>query len=245
VCPGAPFLVPGVADPIAGRLRPVLQACDAALGRLAAADHLLLITAGAAGVDAPVAHRLLPPGTLVPTTSVRRSDLPGPAPVLLPADAGRAPGAPAVNPAVATLVGASLLATVSIDTPVTAAEITGDPAEAAAALAGLTDTARRTALLVIADGSACHGDQAPGRRDDRAGGFDAALAAALAAGDPNALLVACADRGLARDLLATVDPLAVLAALTTAHPPDSAELHYAGAPLGVGYLVASWQWAES
>jgi len=106
----------------------------------------------------------------------------------------------------------------------------------------LTGTARRTGLLVIADGSACHGDDAPGKRDDRAAGFDAALAGALAAGDPVALLSACADRELAAQLLSTVDPLALLALLTARRPPAVADLQYAGAPLGVGYLVASWLW---
>ena len=98
-------------------------------------------------------------------------------------------------------------------------------------------------MLVIADGSACHGDDAPGRRDDRAAAFDAALAGALAAGDPAALRIAAADRDLGRELLATVDPLTVLALLTASAPPTHADLLFAGAPLGVGYLVASWRWA--
>ena len=111
-------------------------------------------------------------------------------------------------------------------------------------LADRVDTAERIALLVIADGSACHGDDAPGRRDDRAAQFDAALAEALAGGDPHALRAAAADRDLARALLAVVDPLAVLALLTARHPPTAADLLYSGAPLGVGYLVASWRWSD-
>ena len=98
------------------------------------------------------------------------------------------------------------------------------------------------AVLVIADGAACHGDDAPGKRDDRAGAFDAAVADALAAGSPTQLAAACADRPLAQELLAAVDPLAVLARLTAADPPDEAELLYSGAPFGVGYWVASWRW---
>jgi hypothetical protein len=47
---------------------------------------------------------------------------------------------------------------------------------------------------------------------------------------------------LAGELLATVDPLAVLAALTVGDPPSSAALLYSDAPFGVGYLVASWRW---
>ena len=45
--------------------------------------------------------------------------------------------------------------------------------------------------------------------------------------------------------MATVDPLAVLAGLTASRAPDAAELLYSAAPLGVGYLVASWGWAPS
>ncbi len=43
-------------------------------------------------------------------------------------------------------------------------------------------------LLVVGDGSHRHGDRAPGRPDDRAGPFDDAVHAALAAADPQALL---------------------------------------------------------
>ena len=105
--------------------------------------------------------------------------------------------------------------------------------------------AERVCLLVIADGSACHGDDAPGRRDDRADAFDADLAAALGAGDPVALASVAGQRELAGELLAAVDPLGVLAALTVDDPPSSAALLYAGAPLGVGYLVASWRWTRT
>jgi hypothetical protein len=38
--------------------------------------------------------------------------------------------------------------------------------------------------------------------------------------------------------------LAVLARLTASRAPDIAELLYSAAPVGVGYLVASWGWAR-
>lgn len=53
-------------------------------------------------------------------------------------------------------------------------------------------------LLVAGDGSHRHGDRAPGRADHRAGPFDAAVHAALAAADPAALLAV--DAGLAAEL---------------------------------------------
>jgi len=102
------------------------------------------------------------------------------------------------------------------------------------------------AVLVIGDGAACHGDDAPGRRDDRSAAFDAALADALGAGDPAALLAACTPVGVtAAELLATVAPLQVLGRLALEAPPIRAALLYHDAPLGVGYLFASWSWVAS
>lgn len=268
MCPGAPFLIEGTAEQLAVRLKPVVDACSVAVSRLFDSDAVLLVTSGAPGStddgrDSP-AWRELPPGTVISTTPVRRSDLPE-HPTLSLAS-GREGAAPAPAPAVPTLsvttlsvgtmVGAALLAAQAVGAsvrgnspmrrrpPTTAFEITGPPAEVAGMLADRVHSAERIALLVIADGSACHGDDAPGRRDDRAKTFDAALAAALATGDPDALRVAAADRDLARALLAAIDPLTVLALLGAGRPPATAELLYSDAPLGVGYLVASWQWAQ-
>ena len=98
-------------------------------------------------------------------------------------------------------------------------------------------------MLVIADGAACHGDTAPGRRDDRAAAFDDRIIRALADGDPTALAAACADVELSAALLAGVDPLLVLARCTAGRPPGEARLLYSGAPMGVGYFVGYWRWA--
>ena len=246
MCPGAPFLIPGTADRINARLPAVADACRDAVADLPGADSVLLITAAPSGStigdSAEPAWRELPPGIVISSSPLRRSDLPRTRPVAT---------APAVGTdSVGTMVGAALLAgrTARSITPVTSpstatvVEIVGDPAAVAAMLTARCAGEERIALLVIADGSACHGDDAPGRRDDRAAGFDAMLADALASGDPQALQDACADPDLARELLAGVAPLAVLALLTADHPPTAAELLYSGAPLGVGYLVASWRW---
>ncbi len=282
MCPGAPFLIEGTAEHMAVRLKAVVDACSVAVSRLSDSDAVLLVTSGATGStddgpDSP-AWRELPPGTVISTTPVRRSDLPeyparslasggeGAAPVSAPAVATPSVATPSVaTPSVATLsvttlsvgtmVGAALLAAQDAGAsvrgnsparrpPTTAFEITGQPAAVAEMLAQRVHSAQRIALLVIADGSACHGDDAPGRRDDRARTFDARLADALAAGDPDALRVAAADPDLARALLAAVDPLTVLALLAAGRPPATAELLYSDAPLGVGYLVASWRWAQ-
>jgi hypothetical protein len=267
VCPGAPFLIEGVADKIASRLAPIRSACRLAVSGMSGADVVLLISSGgsgptavASGIHASIpairstagagSWRVLPPGAVVPSTSVRRSDLPGSPSVSLstgPDAPGSNPGTgPTVeDPAVGTIVAANLLASASITTAATVVELVGDPSAAAAMLSGQASSTERVGVLVVADGSGCHGDDAPGKRDDRAASFDAAVAAALAAGDPARLALACADRPLARDLLANVDPLAVLASLTAGRPPTVAELLYSAAPLGVGYFVATWRWTDS
>jgi hypothetical protein len=143
------------------------------------------------------------------------------------------------------MVGRALLDRAFPDTvpaPVDVLETGDDPAVAQAAIDHHVGPVR-VGLLVVADGAACHGDHAPGRRDDRSAGFDDAVAGALAAGDPAALARACADRDLARQLLAITDPLLVLAELAADDPPDVADLLYRETPYGIGYLVASWRWS--
>jgi hypothetical protein len=244
VCPGAPFLVEGVAPAVAARMTEVGTACARSVAQLPRADAVLLVTAGARSGRS--GWRVFAPGAVISPASIVRSDLAGTrVPADRPVTDGESGPAPELidDPAVGTIVGAHLLALDRPGTPVVAVEVHDDPTGAAAAAAGAVAGFDRIALLVIADGSACHGDDAPGRRDDRSAPFDATLATALAAGDPAALTRACADRALAADLLANVDPLEVLARLTADRCPVAAELLFAGAPLGVGYLVASWHWS--
>jgi len=94
------------------------------------------------------------------------------------------------------------------------------------------------ALLVMADGSAKRSSTAPGFLDDRAEAFDAGVAAALAAGDPDAL--AALDPQLGADLWAAgVPALRTLGELTKG-ADIHAQLHVDVAPFGVGYWVADW-----
>ncbi|AWB92702.1 hypothetical protein [Aeromicrobium chenweiae] len=96
----------------------------------------------------------------------------------------------------------------------------------------------RVALLVMADCSAKRSLQAPGFLDDRAEGFDASIAAALAEGDSDAL--AALDLGRGDELgAAGVPPLRTLGELTKG-ADVTARLRYDAAPLGVGYVVADW-----
>jgi hypothetical protein len=97
------------------------------------------------------------------------------------------------------------------------------------------DTAERTGLLVMADGSARRGLRAPGYLDERAEAFDAEVERALRAGDLQAL--AGVDPALARELVATGRPAWQVLAGATHHTALTGDVMYAGDPLGVMYVV--------
>ncbi|MGS0686986.1 hypothetical protein ACVBEQ_17900 [Nakamurella sp. GG22] len=251
VCPGAPFLVEGVADALGFRHPDVRAACEQALSALPAADSVYVVSSAgrqserstAATTSGPAGRpsgpsRWLNPGVALRSAGIVRSDHPAVAPVEL-APGG---GPDADDFSTGTFVAAYLLTTAAITAPATAVEIDGDPDQVAVELAEHAGSVARVALLVIADGAACHGDEAPGRRDDRAATFDDLIVRALADGDPAALATACADSELNAALLACVDPLRVLAQVTDGRPPSHARVLYSGAPMGVGYVVSCWRW---
>lgn len=96
----------------------------------------------------------------------------------------------------------------------------------------------RPDLLVLANGSACRSEKAPGHLDERAAAFDDRLGAALARGDLGAL--ADIDVELGRELLAAgLTSLAGLAGwgLEVA----SATVDLDDDPFGVKYWVVRWQ----
>jgi hypothetical protein len=97
-----------------------------------------------------------------------------------------------------------------------------------------------TSVLVVGDGSACRSEKAPGHLDERAEAYDAAIAAAIAAGDVNAL--ANLDAGLSAELMCSGAPTwrAVAEALRE-EAITHAELLIDAAPYGVGYFVGWWQ----
>lgn len=101
----------------------------------------------------------------------------------------------------------------------------------------------RTALLVLADGTAKRDESAPGHVDVRALAFDAAVSTALAGADTAAL--AALDLGRAAELWASGAPaLKALGATPSTDgsgtAPWQARLRYDAAPYGVGYWVAVW-----
>jgi len=99
------------------------------------------------------------------------------------------------------------------------------------------------AVLVMADGTNSRSEKAPGFLNDRAEAYDAAIAAALAGGDIEAL--AALDPVLGEALgTAGVPALRTLAELAVGQTQKgavvSAHLRHDEAPLGVGYIVADW-----
>jgi len=88
------------------------------------------------------------------------------------------------------------------------------------------------------DGTARRSRAAPGYWDERAEGFDAAVLAALAAGDSAAL--AALDLELAAELLCAGAPVWAAAGALLSGAPMDAEVRYEEVPFGVQYIVASW-----
>lgn len=95
----------------------------------------------------------------------------------------------------------------------------------------------KTALLVLADGSACRSPKAPGYFDERSAGFDAEVERAVRAGDLGALLAI--DAGLASELMATGRPAWQVLAGALNGDRLTTEIRYCDDPFGVAYLVAS------
>jgi hypothetical protein len=110
------------------------------------------------------------------------------------------------------------------------------PADLAEVLAGHSGP---VGVLAVGDGSARRTLKAPGYLDPAAASFDAAVAAALGAGDPAAL--AAVDSGEGERLLAAGVPVGRAVGAALAGHAVTARLHYDDAPFGVGYLVADWR----
>jgi hypothetical protein len=113
-----------------------------------------------------------------------------------------------------------------------------EPAERCAGIgADLRTGSARTALLVLADGSACRSLKAPGYFDERSSGFDAGVERAVRDGDLGALLAI--EAGLASELMATGRPGWQVLAGALNGDRLTTEIRYCDDPFGVAYLVAS------
>ncbi|MFJ2824049.1 hypothetical protein ACIO7M_23475 [Streptomyces toxytricini] len=233
VCPAPPLLVPEVAAGAAAELGAARTACSDALAVLAASRPDLLVVVGAAAEDAAGTYPEGSPGSFRPFGVA--------ADVRLGSGAEPEAAVPERPLPAPLAVGAWLLARArwgAAPLEGLAVAETLETADCLAAGRGLAARADRVALLVMGDGSACRTLKAPGYLDERAAGFDAAAARALADADPAAL--AALDAGLAHELLAAGRaPWQVLAGAAEG-AGLAGRLLYEDAPYGVGYFVAAW-----
>jgi len=238
VVPQPPLLVPQLTAGRAAESEPMRAACLDVVARLAAvADRWIVVAADPGGrrsLDHPVGGTFLGYGVDVPVAlaprvaGVARADLPLP---LLVAGWLRGLAAPRV---------AAEAELVPPDLPAEECRKLG--AELAARADARPDP---VAILVVGDGATTHGERSPGYLDRRADPFDAAVAAALAEADLDALLAL--DEGLAAELNAVGRaPWQVLAGAAEACAAQDGrgwrgELAYSAAPFGVAYHVALWR----
>lgn len=213
--PETPLLVPEVAQGAAPELDDLRAACRTAIKRVAgAAERIVVVGSAAASGTYPARMRGTLAGFGVPLEVCLGSDERGP--VELP---------PSLT------IGAWLVRdALGGDTGATGIAVAG-PDEA---LTGLDTGA---ALVVVGDGSARRSTSAPGYLDERAAPFDAAVAAALASGEPARLHL---DADLGAQLLAAGVPAWRAAGAALGAERYDAELLYEDAPYGVGYFVAAW-----
>lgn len=243
VCPCPPLLVPEVASGAAGELDAARDACADALGVLAVSRPDLLVVvgpAGPAGSEDPAGQDgtgTYPRGS---AGSFRGLGVGLGVSLGTTAEGGRAGAAGRELPQ-SLAVGAWLLSrTPWADAPVEGLGVGERLASGRCADEGrkLAARAERVALLVLGDGSACRTLKAPGYLDERADGFDAAVARALGAADTAALLAL--DEHVAYELKAAGRaPWQVLAGAAEGAGLGG-RLLYEEAPYGVGYFVAAW-----
>jgi hypothetical protein len=118
--------------------------------------------------------------------------------------------------------------------------LTTSGADAVALGERLAEDGIGVALILVADGAACHGPRAPRAQDERAKGYDEGVCAALASGQPARL--AQIDVKLGDELGASGSQVWPTLAAAAAEAGDwIGEVLWAGAPYGVGWAVASWR----
>jgi hypothetical protein len=138
----------------------------------------------------------------------------------------------------AEAVGTYLLREAGCTAAVSTLSIAADAPAAECLAAGRALGLRSTAVLVLADGSACRGVKAPGYLDPRAEPFDAAVQRALDTADAGTL--ASLDCELAAELLAGGRAAWQVLAGAADGLDLSTQTYYADDPFGVWYPVVRW-----
>ena len=224
--PHPPLLVPAIAAGAASEVAGLLAACESAVAELVAEAPETIVCVGSG--SRTTRHRTGARGTLagygvhVEAPSHHHGGLPH-----LP---------------LSLTIGRWLLERVGWRGPLMLQEIatTAPPEDCATVGRRLgAESGRRSAWLVLGDGTACRSDRAPGHFDPRAKWFDERVSRALAQGDVAAL--ADLDATEAEELqVAGRAPWQVLAGALAGQTVSAARLRYDDAPFGVGYLVAHW-----
>lgn len=272
LCPPAPLLVPGLADDLASELSDLVSACRTAVATLMAVDRVVVLGTrtgsgarclrpGDAVTSTAFSRSDYPavPAIRLPTGrgTARGPDLSTDHDGMRGDAGGTGDGLAAwgrsgqTRVAAGTVVAAYLLHGVGITAPTGAVQLAPDSADAAASLAAdcaeidPRDPVERTGLVVMANGSAAHSEHAPGGDDPRSAGFDDDLVTAVASGDPARLAETCRRlAGLAAELHDdTLPALAALGELAVGNGTATADVLHYSAPLGIGYLVATWRWS--
>lgn len=216
--PQAPLLLPDLTGRPAAEVEDIRTAMQAAVCTLTRTGPDEVFVVGAA-----------------PDTRVYPPDAPSPAGHLAPSP-GRRP-VPAALP-VPLAIGRSLAAGQSVPWVLQGVASPMPVRECGELGAALADRPRRTALLVVADGSARRGEKAPGHIDARAAEFDARIGRSLGSADPDALLRL--DAELCAELLVAGRAAWQVMAAACSQTSWSARVLFTGDPFGVSYWVLTW-----
>jgi hypothetical protein len=247
VLPHPPLLIPAVAGDATGELDDLRHACGVAIERLMGSDpDVLLVVGGAseegvfdAGATGSLARFGLGLGGRLPGTPVKEREAPagGPNQQELP---------------LSLTVAAFLLSARSVDMPLRGYAVDHHTSSSKAQHLGaeLVDLFPRVAMVVMGDGSACLDAKAPGYIVNGAQDWQKHVDAVLAAADFEAvaqLTEADADRFWVAGRAAWQVLAGAALSKTNNEAKTAASLrwapaiHYASAPYGVQYLVASFR----
>ena len=223
-CPHPPALIPAVAQGAAAELENLLTQCDRAITDVTSAQPDRLVVLGAGPQS-----RAYPPSAWGSLAGFG-----------VPVEVHPAPGGDGVDRLPLSLtVGAWLVGrALGPRNGMIGVAVGSDFFESRAADAFESMAGERIGLIVMGDGTARRSRAAPGYWDERAESFDAAVLAALAAGDSAAL--AALDLELAAELLCAGAPAWVVSGTLLAGERMDAEVLYAEVPFGVQYVVAVW-----
>jgi hypothetical protein len=226
VVPEPPLLLPELAGGATAETADLRAACVAAATRLAgAASRWVCVGADEGG------RRTVAPGA-------RGSFVGFGVDVVVGLDTAGPPGPVDRSFPLPLLVAGWLAARTGVTVSIRGELVAPDASPTACCALGEAIAAEDVGLLVVGDGAATHTEKAPGYLDERAGPFDAGVAAALRDADPATL--AGLDPGLAAALWASGRaPWQVLAGATGGREWQG-ELLYSSTPFGVGYHVAVW-----